>query len=66
MVSSGISTCVSLFDVWYDSTALPVGTYEVVHTVVSTGGIRFRCALGGTGVFEIDNVSVKEIIEVAS
>ena len=66
VVSSGVSQCVSFHDVWYDSTALPVGTYEVVHTAVNTGGIRFRCVVGGTGVFAIDNVSVKEVIEVAS
>ena len=67
VVSSGISTCVSLFDAFYDyPTALPVGTYEVVHTAVNTTGIRFRCKSGGTGVFAVDNVSVKEVLEVPS
>jgi hypothetical protein len=51
---------------WYDyPTALPVGTYEVVHRAVNTTGIRFRCKSGGTNVFAVDNVSVKEVIEVA-
>ena len=60
--SSGVPQCVSLFNVWYDSTALAIGSYSVIHTAVSTSGIRFRCKTGGTGSFAIDNVSVKEYL----
>jgi len=60
--SSGVQQCVSLFNVWYDTSALAVGSYSIIHTAVNTSGIRFRCKTGGTGSFAIDNVSVKEYL----
>ena len=60
--SSGVPHCVSLFNVWFDTSALAVGSYSIIHTAVNTSGIRFRCKTGGTGSFAIDNVSVKEYL----
>ena len=60
--SSGVQQCVSLFNIWFDTSALAVGSYSIIHTAVNTSGIRFRCKTGGTGSFAIDNVSVKEYL----
>jgi len=60
--SSGVPQCVSLFNIWFDSSSLAVGTYSIIHTAANTSGIRFRCKTGGTGSFAIDNVSVKEYL----